>query len=120
MDTQEESLALLASPKPHLRAGRRAPSFTITRQDGCFVVVGLERLVERYDLTDEEAARELALRFYRLGLEDELRAAGAKPGIRLLVTASLNWKTSACYNTENCGRVEVRDGKTDWSHGRHI
>lgn len=85
VDTQEESLALLASPKPHLRAGRRAPSFTITRQDGCFVVVGLERLVERYDLTDEEAARELALRFYRLGLEDELRAAGAKPGDTVII-----------------------------------
>ena len=70
---------------PEHRVFRPAPSrsFEVTRNDeGAFVVegVGVERLVARYDLDNEDALAHLELRLRGLGVIRALEAAGFEPG----------------------------------------
>lgn len=62
--------------------GASARSFVVEREGDRFVVRGraVRRLVTRFDLDDEEAARYLAERLDRLGVYSALRAQGAQPG----------------------------------------
>ncbi len=63
-------------------AGVGERSFTVRRTKKGFVVEGeiVKRLVSRFDLDNEEAARYLSERFDRLGVYSALRAKGAEPG----------------------------------------
>ena len=70
---------------PEHRVFRPAPSrrFEIARNDqGAYVVegVGVERLVARYDLDNEDALAHLELRLRGLGVIRALEAAGFEPG----------------------------------------
>lgn len=62
--------------------GRQHATFTIAREGEVFVVEGpeVERLVRRFDLSNDEATRYLGQRLDRLGVYDSLRASGAQPG----------------------------------------
>jgi GTP-binding protein len=62
--------------------GTAEATFVVTRGEDGFVVRGREvrRLVSRFDLTNEEAARYLGERLDRLGVYAALRAQGAQPG----------------------------------------
>jgi GTP-binding protein len=56
--------------------------FAIREEAGTFVVEGkaVKRLVERFDLNNDEAVRYLGERLERLGVSTALRAHGVKPG----------------------------------------
>ncbi len=65
------------------RPGSDAPDrFTLHREDDRFVIEGewLGRLVRRYDLENDQAVRYLGERLERLGVNEALRAEGARPG----------------------------------------
>ncbi|GFN22570.1 GTPase ObgE [Thermanaeromonas sp. C210] len=59
-----------------------AETFTITRENGVFVVSGreVERRVAMTDFSSDAAVRRLQRTFKRLGVEEALRRAGARPG----------------------------------------
>lgn len=56
--------------------------FTITVEEGIYIVQGaeVERHVAMTDLANEEAVRRLQRIFFRMGLDDALREAGARHG----------------------------------------
>lgn len=65
------------------RPGSDAPdSFSVHREEDVFVIEGewLGRLVRRYDLDNDQAVRYLGERLERLGVNEALRAKGARPG----------------------------------------
>lgn len=65
------------------RPGSDAPDrFSVHREEDLFVVEGewLGRLVRRYDLDNDQAVRYLGERLERLGVNEALRAEGARPG----------------------------------------
>jgi GTP-binding protein len=65
------------------RPGSDAPDrFSVHREEDRFVIEGewLGRLVRRYDLDNDQAVRYLGERLERLGVNEALRAEGARPG----------------------------------------
>ncbi len=64
------------------RPGASAASFQVGRDDEGFYVEGeeVERLVRRFDLENQEAARYLGEKLDKLGVRDRLRREGAEPG----------------------------------------
>ena len=62
--------------------GTTAGGFEVWVEEDVFRVRGraVRRLVNRFDLTNEEAIRYLGERLDRLGVYDALRARGAQPG----------------------------------------
>jgi GTP-binding protein len=68
-------------------AGAAARTFTVRREGDLLVVEGraVRRLVNRFDLTDEEAIRYLGERLDRLGVYAALRAQGAQPGDDVMI-----------------------------------
>jgi len=57
-------------------------SFTVAKEDGVFVIRGkkIERLVAMTNLDNEEAVDRLQRAFTKMGLEEELKKEGIKPG----------------------------------------
>jgi GTP-binding protein len=70
----EEPVLIRIRPEPE--------GVEIRREDGAWRVVGprVERLVARFDLANPEAVRYVQERLAALGVEDALRAAGAREG----------------------------------------
>ena len=65
------------------RPGADGPErFSVRREEDRFVIEGawLGRLVRRYDLENDQAVRYLGERLERLGVNEALRAEGARPG----------------------------------------
>lgn len=63
-------------------AGLGDEAFTVRREDDHYVVEGegVERLVKRYDLENDQAVRYLGRRLDRMGVHEALRKAGAAAG----------------------------------------
>lgn len=74
---EAEEKYVLYRPQPQTKSG-----FWVRRVKDRFVVEGpaVRRLVSRFDLTNEEAARYLAGRLERLGVNAALRGQGVQPG----------------------------------------
>jgi GTP-binding protein len=81
--------------------------FTVTREGERFRVRGSkpERWVRQTDFSNDEAVGYLADRLARLGVEDELRGAGATPGVEVLIGPEDNavvfeWEPSVTAGAE--------------------
>jgi GTP-binding protein len=83
--------------------------FTVTVQDGVFVVRGTkpERWVRQTDFSNDEAVGYLADRLARLGVEEALRAAGAQPGDDVVVGGEggvvFDWEPTLSAGAEHLG-----------------
>ncbi|MFI0719871.1 GTPase ObgE [Streptomyces sp. NPDC021224] len=85
--------------------------FTVTEEDGLFRVRGEkpERWVRQTDFNNDEAVGYLADRLNRLGVEDELRKAGAKAGDGVAIGADedavvFDWEPTMAAGAEMLGR----------------
>jgi len=83
--------------------------FTVTVEDSVFVVRGTkpERWVRQTDFSNDEAVGYLADRLARLGVEDALRAAGARPGDDVVIGGEggvmFDWEPSLAAGAEHLG-----------------
>lgn len=80
---------------PVLRPRGRQPRFTVTEEDGLFVVdgEGPVSLVEMMGLDSEEARLEVRRRLGRMGVASALRRAGVRPGDRVRFgTVEMEWQ----------------------------
>ncbi|MFI0896873.1 GTPase ObgE [Streptomyces sp. NPDC020983] len=85
--------------------------FTVTAEDGLFRVRGEkpERWVRQTDFSNDEAVGYLADRLNRLGVEDELRKAGAKAGDGVAIgpdedAVVFDWEPTMAAGAEMLGR----------------
>lgn len=85
--------------------------FTVTEEDGLFRVRGEkpERWVRQTDFNNDEAVGYLADRLSRLGVEDELRKAGAKAGDGVAIgpdedAVVFDWEPTMAAGAEMLGR----------------
>jgi GTP-binding protein len=104
---QEESTRVVIRPKAVDDTG-----FTVTREaDGLFRVRGEkpERWVRQTDFNNDEAVGYLADRLNRLGVEEELMKAGARPGDGVAIgpeedAVVFDWEPSVMAGAEMLGR----------------
>ncbi|RJQ32946.1 MAG: GTPase ObgE [Peptococcaceae bacterium] len=75
-------LPALSGVEPEPVSHRLKPRFTISREDGAFLVNGreIERHVAMADLENEEAVRRLQWIIGRMGIEEALQESGIKEG----------------------------------------
>jgi len=81
------AVAAAAAPVVLRPADGRLETFTVAREEERFVVRGvrLERLFAKADLDNDDAVRYLQQVIERVGLNDALRRAGARPGDTVVV-----------------------------------
>ncbi|MCF2533480.1 GTPase ObgE [Yinghuangia soli] len=85
--------------------------FTVTRRDDAFIVRGAkpERWVRQTDFSNDEAVGYLADRLARLGVEEALFEAGARPGAEVVIGDDesgvvFDWEPTVATGAEMLGR----------------
>ena len=93
-----EELAEPAAPAGvvvHRLAAAGVNDFTVTQEDGVFVVRGksVERLAAQTNFDAEESAERFQVYLLRFGIDEELRRQGVQPGETVRIgTAELEWE----------------------------
>ncbi|MDT3400577.1 GTPase ObgE [Streptomyces sp. B1866] len=102
----QESTRIVIRPRAVDDAG-----FTVTAEDGFYRVLGEkpERWVRQTDFSNDEAVGYLADRLSRLGVEEELTRAGARPGDEVVIGGSddavvFDWEPTVAAGAAMLGR----------------
>jgi GTP-binding protein len=103
---KQEATRIVIRPQAVDEAG-----FGVTAEEGLFRVTGEkpERWVRQTDFANDEAVGYLADRLNRLGVEDALRKAGAKPGDAVVIgpdedAVVFDWEPAMASGAEMLGR----------------